>query len=104
MNRMADLLLGVSRDERRHVLRSVTSLAACAVSAEVDIIDLDLGSKQAGLDPPRQCSQDLVVLQPDRVVIHTQVSAELQRGDGGRELANQIKARSRMSVIAWRPA
>ena len=89
MNGVADHLLGESGGERSHVLRSATSSADRTVSAELDIIDLDLGSKHAGPLHQPQYSQDLGVLQPGRVVVHTQVASELKRGDGSRKLANE---------------
>ena len=91
MNRMASLVQGDGRDDGDLVLRSLACLATWEFSAEVGVIDLDLSPQQVGLLPLSHCPQDLVVQQPGRVVFHAQVAAELQRGDPGFGLADQVE-------------
>ena len=89
MNRMAGLVQRDSRNDRNLVLRSATSPAARAFFAEVGIIHLDLSPQHVGLLPLGHRPQDLVVKQPGSVVFHTEVAAELQRGDASLGLADK---------------
>lgn len=88
---MPRLVQGDGRDDGDLVLRSATCLAAREFSAEVGIIDLDLSPQQVGLLTISHRPQNLVVQQPGRVVFDAQVAAELQRGDPGFGLADQIE-------------
>ena len=88
---MSCLVQGDGCDDGDLVLRSATCLAAREFSAEVGIIDLDLSPQQVGLLPISHRPQNLVVQQPGRVVFDAQVAAELQRGDPGFGLADQIE-------------
>jgi hypothetical protein len=91
VNRMLSLVQEDGRDDGDLVLRSTSSLAAREFSAEVEIIDLNLSPEQVGLLPISHRPQNLVVQYSGRVVVHAQVAAELQRGDPGSGLADQIK-------------
>ena len=88
---MPRFVQGDGRDDGDLVLRSPTCLAAREFSAEVGIIHLNLSPQQVGLLPLSHCPQDLVVQHPGRFLFHTQVAAELQRGDPGFGLADQIE-------------
>ena len=88
---MPRLVQGDGRDDGDLVLRSPTCLAARQFSAEVGVIDLDFSPQQVGLLPISHRPQNLVVQQPGCVVFHAQVAAELQRGDPGFGLADQVK-------------
>ena len=88
---MPRLVQGDCRNDGDLVLRSPTCLAAREFSAEVGVIDLDLSPQQVGLLPISHRPQNLVVQQPGRVVFDAQVAAELQRGDPGFGLADQIE-------------
>lgn len=88
---MPRLVQGDGRDDGDLVLRTPTCLAARQFSAEVRVINLDLSPQQVGLLPISHRSQNLVVQQPSRVVFDAQVAAELQRGDPGFGLADQVK-------------
>jgi len=93
VNRMDGLVQRDSFNDRNLVLRSATSTAARAFSADVGIIHLDLSPQHVGLLPRGHRPQDLVVQQPGSVVFHTQVAAELQRGDASLGLADQIEGK-----------
>lgn len=91
MNRIPSLVQRDGREDGDHVLRSATSLAAREFSAEVGVIDLDLSPQQVGLLTISHRQQNHAAQQASGVVLHTQLSAELQREDPTLGLADQVK-------------
>ena len=72
-------------------LRSSTCRAARSFSSEVGIIHLDLSPQHVGIFPLAHGPENLVVQQPGGVVLHAQMAAELERGDAGFGLPDQIE-------------
>ncbi len=92
VNRVSCLAEGNGCNDGNLVLRSSTCHAARAFSAKVGIIHLDLSPQHVVLLPLGHLPQDLVVQQPGGVVLHAQMAAELERGDAGFGLPDQIES------------
>ena len=92
VNRVACLAEGNGCNDGNLVLRSSTCLAARSFSAKVGIIHLDLSPQHVGILPLAHGPENLVVQQPGGVVLHAQMAAELERGDAGFGLPDQIES------------
>lgn len=88
---MTGLVQRAGSDDRHLVLRSPSGLATRALSAQVSIIHLYFPLQDVSLLSRTHGPQNLVMQQPGRVVGHTQVTAQLQRGDARFGLANQVE-------------
>lgn len=89
MNLMASIVQGAGCVDKNFIL-NLTRPAAWAFSARVGNLHLDLSSQQESLLPLSHCAENLIVQKPGCVVVDAQVTAQLQRGNTGFGLANEI--------------
>jgi hypothetical protein len=90
MQRVACPVEGDSRDEGHLVLRASARLAAGALAAQVDVIELHRTRQAALRLPAAHGRHDLVMHQPSRGVAHADVALELERRQPGLGLADQV--------------
>ena len=87
VDRMACIIQRDGGDDRYLDLQSSTWRAARSFSAKVSIIHFDLSEQHIGILSLAHRLHDLVVQQPGAVVVHSQMTAQLEGGDAGFGLA-----------------